>query len=378
MSTYRIDEWIGLLSFKTVHLTGRVAVQDEIALELKVAPKVPFDLEPAQTYRVNVSPTAPVGSETRKWTLAKIPIKVQLELKTDKCIVLVSIRDGKNKEIWSYIYPYGAIHGVQPIEAYGIHAFIEALDGWADHTYAIAKSATGTELIWRCGGDFANGHSLGKGKGNVDLCDCLSQRTSEKEKELGGLAGIRYAIDGVCHQAANRILLPAGMEVSRASAYSVSYALYGRFGLEARDGVGRRRWEGITKECGVPMTVPVPATQADEDALSSASARSFVLAHAPDTPEDAMTAIMTSRASAIALKNDLSKALLDGSVSPREFTIQMNEAAKTYVATARSAISPPAFRTMFAGEEKEWLLINPEIMERVYANGLPAGYQPSP
>ena len=377
MNTYAIDEWIGLLSFKTVHLTGKVSVQDEIALELKVAPKVPLDLEPAQTYHVKVSPKSPLDSDTKTWTLVKIPIKVQLELKTDKCIVLASIRDGTNNEIWSYIYPYGAIHGVQPIEAYGIYAFIEALDGWADHTYAIAKSAGGAELIWRCGGNFDKGHTLGKGRGNVDLCDCLSQRTSEMEKELGGLAGIRYAIDGVCHQAANRILLPAGMEVSRANAYRVSHALYGRLGLEAVDGEGRTIWERITKKCGVPMTVAMPVSQADRDTLSTECARSFVLAHAPETPDDAMATVMASRASAVALKNDLSRALLDGSVRIRDFTMQMNQAAKAYVVAAKSAISPPAFKAMFANEEKEWLLINPEIMERVYAKGVPAGYRPS-
>src|SRR5262249_46453945 len=46
--------------------------------------------------------------------------------------------------------------------------------------------------------------------------------------ERGGITC--YLINGVCHQAANRILLPAGITVRGARGYEVSEALFGTYG----------------------------------------------------------------------------------------------------------------------------------------------------
>jgi hypothetical protein len=58
---------------------------------------------------------------------------------------------------------------------------------------------------------------------STERADCIAH-PDEK-------AGIKcYLINGVCHQAANRILLPAGITVNGARGYTVSNALYGVYG----------------------------------------------------------------------------------------------------------------------------------------------------
>lgn len=46
-----------------------------------------------------------------------------------------------------------------------------------------------------------------------------------------GSAGINYLVSGVCHQAANRILYPARVIVSKAKGYTISSSIYGDYGL---------------------------------------------------------------------------------------------------------------------------------------------------
>jgi hypothetical protein len=58
-----------------------------------------------------------------------------------------------------------------------------------------------------------------------------STRRADAIAELNERAGITcYLVNGVCHQAANRILLPAGITVQGARGYSVSSALFGTYG----------------------------------------------------------------------------------------------------------------------------------------------------
>jgi hypothetical protein len=46
-------------------------------------------------------------------------------------------------------------------------------------------------------------------------------------------AGIVYNVTGWCHQMANRILQPAGVDVSAARGYQISKLLWGKYGLDA-------------------------------------------------------------------------------------------------------------------------------------------------
>lgn len=90
----------------------------------------------------------------------------------------------------------------------------------ADHTYV--ECGTGGKA-WGCWGGKTGGTVLRKAPGSTKRADKIAQ-PNEK-------AGIKcYLINGVCHQAANRILLPAGITVRGARGYSISEAIYGPYG----------------------------------------------------------------------------------------------------------------------------------------------------
>ena len=92
----------------------------------------------------------------------------------------------------------------------------------ADHTYVISSAGH----VWPCAGRSAGGNAIVAGVGNVDQADCLALSNHT--------AGIRYGIDGVCHQMANRILFPSRGMVTQARGFRVSafsYGVYGKSGL---------------------------------------------------------------------------------------------------------------------------------------------------
>ena len=90
----------------------------------------------------------------------------------------------------------------------------------ADHTYV--KCGTGGKA-WGCWGGKTGGTELRRGTGSTQRADAIAEPDER--------AGIKcYLINGVCHQAANRILLPAGITVRGARGYDVSEALFGTYG----------------------------------------------------------------------------------------------------------------------------------------------------
>ena len=93
-------------------------------------------------------------------------------------------------------------------------------DGLADHTYV--KCSTGN-VAWGCFGGKTGGNPLRHGDGSTKQADRIAGPS-----ENGNLNC--YLINGVCHQAANRILFPAGVTVSGASGYNVSRSLFGTYG----------------------------------------------------------------------------------------------------------------------------------------------------
>ena len=87
-----------------------------------------------------------------------------------------------------------------------------------DHTYVTSSCG----LIWPCLGNATIRNPICSGIGDSSIADCLSQPV--------GNAGIRYLVNGVCHQISNRILHPASVIVSRASGYRLSAFRYGPYG----------------------------------------------------------------------------------------------------------------------------------------------------
>src|SRR5262245_12158331 len=90
----------------------------------------------------------------------------------------------------------------------------------ADHTYVTC--GTGGRS-WSCWGGKTGGTELRRGIGSTLRADQIAGAD-----ERGGITC--YLINGVCHQAANRILLPAAITVRGALGYEVSEALFGTYG----------------------------------------------------------------------------------------------------------------------------------------------------
>lgn len=121
----------------------------------------------------------------------------------------------------------------------------------ADHTYV--QCGTGGKA-WSCWGGKTGGTELRRGMGSTKQADAIAERNER--------AGINcYLINGVCHQAANRILFPAGITVRGAWGYDVSESLFGTYG-RPRGAFGTCRspfnqHAGITGDLAVCAEAPV-------------------------------------------------------------------------------------------------------------------------
>ena len=90
----------------------------------------------------------------------------------------------------------------------------------ADHTYV--KCGTGGKA-WSCWGGKTGGTELRQGVGSTNQANAIAEPNERARISC-------YLINGVCHQAANRILFAAGITVRGARGYDVSEALYGTYG----------------------------------------------------------------------------------------------------------------------------------------------------
>jgi hypothetical protein len=97
--------------------------------------------------------------------------------------------------------------------------------GAADHTYV--ECGTGGKA-WSCWGGKTGGMAFNRGTGSTSRADAIAQPNERA-------AITCYLVNGVCHQAANRILFPAGIVVSGARGYTLSVSIFGIYG---RRGVG--------------------------------------------------------------------------------------------------------------------------------------------
>lgn len=92
----------------------------------------------------------------------------------------------------------------------------------ADHTYV--ECETGAKG-WSCWGGKTTGNALRSATGSSLRADAIAGRKDR--------AGIKcYLVNGVCHQAANRIIKHAGITVDGARGYSLSVSLFGLHGRE--------------------------------------------------------------------------------------------------------------------------------------------------
>jgi len=90
----------------------------------------------------------------------------------------------------------------------------------ADHTYV--ECGTGAKG-WSCWGGKTGGDYLRSAPGSTLRADAIAQPNERARIKC-------YLINGVCHQAANRILFPAGLTVDGARGYGLSVTLFGVYG----------------------------------------------------------------------------------------------------------------------------------------------------
>lgn len=130
----------------------------------------------------------------------------------------------------------------------------------ADHTYVTCGNGA---KRWGCWGGKTGGTLLRSGTGSTQRADAIAEANER--------AGITcYLVNGVCHQAANRILTAAGIIVSGARGYGLSEAMYGVYGHQLTWPC-RGAWDkhlgvsGDLPECadGTPSGLPVGARAID-------------------------------------------------------------------------------------------------------------------
>lgn len=90
----------------------------------------------------------------------------------------------------------------------------------ADHIYVTCGAG---KRGWGCWGGKSGGAELRRGTGSTRQADAIAEADERARIKC-------YLINGVCHQAANRILSPAGITARGARGYDVSEAMFGTYG----------------------------------------------------------------------------------------------------------------------------------------------------
>lgn len=158
------------------------------------------------------------------------------------------------------------------LSGYAMPVSIPGINFFADHTYAQSDDG----FSWPCWGRDSGGGNICQGGGDSLQADCISQTQSH--------AGLRYGINGVCHQTANRILYPAKILVSKARGYWLSSFLYGTYGSTTTE------WLARISQCmqisqrppsgGLPPNAPITASftldDQDENADGAPGERAYL------------------------------------------------------------------------------------------------------
>jgi len=94
-----------------------------------------------------------------------------------------------------------------------------------DHTYVVANGN-----VWPCLGGDSGGRKLESGTGTIAAATCMGDPKRTTFMGIPSSAGIVYAVNGVCHQIANRVLYTTNATVTGADGYIYTQILYGTYG----------------------------------------------------------------------------------------------------------------------------------------------------
>ena len=106
--------------------------------------------------------------------------------------------------------------GTLVAKAYPTKLFLKA----ADHTYV--ECGTGAKG-WSCWGGKANGAQICSGAGSTQRANLVAETNQRAQIAV-------YLVNGVCHQAANRVLTQTKLQVSTARGYWLSQSIFGTYG----------------------------------------------------------------------------------------------------------------------------------------------------
>lgn len=326
------------------------------------------------TYKVALDPAAGKwsASDTHAWSAKDIPVTLHVWIDKANLKTLhaeVTRDDHGSEKIWSD--SFDLLHPLKPrkVEAWAQGAFGPGIEEHADHTYGIGFADDGTrQYLWPCGGDHdgKDAHAIASGTAYEPECDCLSQRLADPATK--GLAGIIYGVDGVCHQATNRILCTAGIEVNGAKGYKKSgderawkyltYLLYGRLGIKRPK--GRDTWEKIKAGC---LSKDCPhCDEKPTEYRQTAAEMGLAAAHIDAAEQLAESA----RVDLETIYEELSA----GRLSPTGYADAMNARIKQYCDDLLQRIGEADYRAVL-GEPpaNPPVVVEPAICEAVFANG---------
>lgn len=370
MNEYKIpqNKLVLLNGLVTVTFHGTVQVDYPKAnIKLPVSISIPFTSDYTYTLHLDPKNDRWVDQDTHYWTYKKVPITVKLSInKKIPKLVTVEVLHGK-KIKWQHEFDIYDPYKARKVEMFAQPAFIDPIKSNADHTYAVGYADDGKRnFLWPCGGDHdENQRSLGEGQAFQPECDCVSQIHSDL---FQGLAGIRYGVDGVCHQATNRIVATAGIEVTDAKGYktkgwkNLTYLLYGRLGLMAPDDFGRKIWQSICNGCLTKQYKSCAEESIEMFALNDydgLSAQHIDNIH--HQIEHTRLALLSNY-----------KQLEIGKINAKEYTYSGNLAINGFKNQLQDILGKSLHRNIF-GEiaDEDVVVLVPQIAQQLFAKGTP-------
>jgi len=266
---------------------------------------------------------------------------------------------------------------------------IESLEYVLDHTYVTC----GAGHCWPCWGDCLDGVVLKTGEGSSSRADEIAKPESH--------AGIFYGIEGLCHQTSNRILWPAGINVSEATGYGITHFFFGTFGNDAS------RWKahldassefsGEISDCQGPESPVLDPPSAADGTLFTAIATEYEHAAARAETEDStiptpdpallarllkqrveevlvsdysaarIEAMQRVQRSSIEDKTEIDSALLGGRISGVEFAHAANRRINAALRDLTRIVPDPDYIALFQMRPGAWItVIRPDICREVY------------
>jgi hypothetical protein len=255
-------------------------------------------------------------------------------------------------------------------------------------------------MAWGCWGGKTGGNPLRSGSGSTNQANAIAEPNER--------AGITcYLVNGVCHQAANRILFPAGIFVTGARGYGVSELIFGPYGrprgplgtclapFDQHQGVtgdlpqclaaspemiaaeaapspeSRRYFELVSAAYGDTMSITIESGGRNDAGLVQFMARLFDykiehnLGRRPDGPR--LGRLRDLRVSAEWSRIKLETGFSERQMKASEFVAESDRQAISLQKDAADILQPSEYQALFDLKHGEFVaLADPEIVARAY------------